>query len=119
MDALGKLAARLGLQLVTNQVVQTQIDEERYILKAGAGFEEDVPAKLSYLIMDSRSALPQLTWNLVVKLPNNWFDVHVCARTGTCSLLCVLNSLIFGVCFSLRRALEPTVNSANVRLHNF
>jgi hypothetical protein len=46
-------------------------------------FEEDVPVELSYLVADCSATLPQLTWHLVVKLPNNWFDVHVCSRTGT------------------------------------
>jgi len=82
VDAVARISARLGLPFDKSQVVMAQADQEHFIINTNGLFEEDVPVELSYLIPDTGAILPSLSWHMVVKLPNNWFDVHVCSTTG-------------------------------------
>ena len=55
----------------------------RAFIVTGHGFAEnaEIPVELNYLQTEAQEL--NLTWHLIVQLPENWFDVHVAAHSGT------------------------------------
>jgi len=92
LDAKGAvfaIASHLDLSKeVTKQTITAAADTKKrnaFVVTGHGIAEDDIPAELTYLQNEDKRV--NLTWHLVVRLKDNWFDAHVDAHTGMDLLL--------------------------------
>jgi len=84
VDSIFALASHLGLtDRVTKENIVVSYDKHsRGFVVTGHHLSEDEEIPVNMKFIQTAEGTLNLTWNLVVRLKDNWFDAHVSAHSG-------------------------------------